>query len=40
MYDNYWGLWESSFYNTINVRWFHESPSREEALARLHFLIE
>lgn len=40
MYANYWGLSEIPFKNTIDIRWFYESPAHEEALARLLFLIE
>jgi general secretion pathway protein A len=40
MYANYWGLSEIPFKNTLDVRWFYESPGHEEALARLLFLIE
>jgi general secretion pathway protein A len=40
MYANYWGLAEIPFRNTLDTRWFYESPVHEEALARLLFLIE
>jgi hypothetical protein len=40
MYANYWGLAEIPFRNTLDPRWFYESPVHEEALARLLFLIE
>jgi general secretion pathway protein A len=40
MYANYWGLAETPFRNTLDARWFYESPVHEEALARLLFLIE
>src|SRR5260221_4392171 len=40
MYANYWGLSEIPFKNTLDVRWFYESPGHEEAIARLLFLIE
>ena len=40
MYANYWGLAEIPFQNTLETRWFYESPGHEEALARLIFLIE
>jgi general secretion pathway protein A len=40
MYANYWGLAETPFRNTLDARWFYESPIHEEALARLLFLIE
>ncbi|MBS0264092.1 MAG: AAA family ATPase [Planctomycetes bacterium] len=40
MYANYWGLDEIPFRNTVEARWFYESPFHEEALARLLFLVE
>ncbi|MBI3862998.1 MAG: AAA family ATPase [Planctomycetia bacterium] len=40
MYANYWGLAEIPFRNTLDPRWFYESPSHEEGLARLLFVIE
>ncbi|MGE5194080.1 MAG: ExeA family protein [Deltaproteobacteria bacterium] len=40
MYANYWGLTESPFKNTLEGRWFYDSPGHEEALARLMYLVE
>ncbi len=40
MYANYWGLADTPFTNTLETRWFYESPGHEEALARLMFLVE
>lgn len=40
MYESYWGLEESPFTNRPGTKWFHESPTHEEALARLFYLIE
>jgi general secretion pathway protein A len=40
MYANYWGLKEVPFQNTLDGRWFYESPGHEEALARLMYLVE
>lgn len=40
MYNEYWGLVETPFGNSIDTHWFYESPIHEEALARLLFLIE
>lgn len=40
MYESYWGLVESPFINRCNQRWFYESPTHEEALARMYFLVE
>src|SRR5262245_48047119 len=40
MYATYWGLTEIPFKNTLDTRWFYESPGHEEALARLIFLVE
>ena len=40
MYAKYWGLTEIPFRNTLDTRWFYQSPTHEEALARLLFLVE
>jgi general secretion pathway protein A len=40
MYADYWGLVEIPFKNTLDTRWFYESPGHDEALARLIFLVE
>src|SRR5665213_1392974 len=40
MYAKYWGLTEIPFRNTLDIRWFYQSPEHEEALARLLFLLE
>lgn len=40
MYAQYWGLVDTPFENSVDGRWFYESPIHEEALARLLFLIE
>jgi len=40
MYQAYWGLGESPFRGNLDQRYFHQGPSQEEALARLHFLVE
>lgn len=40
MYERYWGLAESPFQNTLDERWFYDSPNHEEALARLYYLVE
>jgi general secretion pathway protein A len=40
MYANYWGLTDVPFRNTLDTRWFYSSPTHEEALARLLFLVE
>lgn len=40
MYAKYWGLAEIPFRNTLDGRWFYESPGHEEALARLLYLVE
>jgi len=40
MYANYWGLAEIPFRNTLDTRWFYQSPAHEESLARLLFLVE
>jgi type II secretory pathway predicted ATPase ExeA len=40
MYQSHWGLDETPFRNGLDSRWFYQSPVHEEALARLHFLVE
>lgn len=40
MYQAYWGLGQSPFRGNLDPRFFHQSPMQEEALARLHFLVE
>lgn len=40
MYAAYWGLTESPFQNTLDLRWFYESSAHDEALSRLFFLVE
>ncbi len=40
MYRDYWGLRSSPFAEGLNARSFFQSPIHEEALARLHFLVE
>lgn len=40
MYLSYWGLAESPFRATLDERFFHQGLAREEALARLHFLVD
>ena len=40
MYQAHWGLRESPFRGGLDPRFFHVSPTHEEALARLHFLVE
>lgn len=40
MYQSHWGLQESPFLGQRNPRFFYQSPTHEEALARLHFLVE
>lgn len=40
MYESYWGLSASPFGNRLDLRWFHDSPVHEEALARLFYVIE
>ena len=39
-HELHWGLQESPFRNSLDPRFFYESPSHEEALARLNFLVE
>ena len=40
MYPSHWGLRESPFRNCLDPRFFYQSPTHDEALARLHFLVE
>ncbi len=40
MYLSYWGLGESPFRANLDVRCFHQGLAQEEALARLHFLVD
>ena len=40
MYQSHWGLRESPFRNCANPNFYYQSPTHEEALARLHFLVE
>ncbi len=40
MYQAYWGLGESPFRGNLDQQYFHQGPSQDEALARLHFLVE
>ena len=40
MYRTHWGLRESPFRSCLDPRFFYQSPSHEEALARLHFLVD
>ncbi len=40
MYQSHWGLREIPFRNRLDPRFFFESPTHEEGLARLHFLVE
>ena len=40
MYQSHWGLRESPFNDGLDPQSFYQSPTHEEALARLHFLVE
>ena len=40
MYQSHWGLRETPFRSGLDSQFFHQSPTHEEALARLHFLVE
>jgi type II secretory pathway predicted ATPase ExeA len=40
MYQTHWGLRETPFRAFVDPRFFYQSPTHEEALARLHFLAE
>lgn len=40
MYRTHWGLRETPFRSSLDPRFFYQSPTHEEALARLHFLVD
>lgn len=40
MYESYWGIARSPFRGPADLRLFHESTGRTEALARLFYLVE
>jgi type II secretory pathway predicted ATPase ExeA len=40
MYRSHWGLRDSPFQEGLDPQSFYHSPSHEEALARMHFLVE
>lgn len=40
MYQSHWGLQESPFRGVTDPRYFYCSPTHDEALARLSFLVE
>lgn len=40
MYQAYWGFAESPFAGQLDVSRFFQAPPQEEALARLHFLVD
>ncbi len=40
MYQAYWGLSGSPFRGHLDARLFYQAPTQEEALARLHFLVD
>jgi general secretion pathway protein A len=40
MYETHWGLEQSPFRGAAGARYFYNSPTHEEALARLNFLVE
>src|SRR5687767_12494073 len=40
MYREHWGLRDAPFRTNLDPRSFYQTPNAEEALARLHFLVE
>ena len=40
MYPSHWGLQASPFRGCLDARSFYQSPTHDEALARLFFLVE
>ena len=39
MYHSHWGIDESPFQSRLDPQFFYESPTHDEALSRLHFLV-
>ena len=39
-YQSYWGIRCAPFRGCFDPEFFYQSPTHEEALARLHFLVE
>jgi type II secretory pathway predicted ATPase ExeA len=39
MYQAHWGLRESPFRGLLDPKFFYQSPTHDEALARLQFLV-
>ncbi|MCE5302624.1 MAG: AAA family ATPase [Planctomycetaceae bacterium] len=40
MYQEHWGISDSPFMGMLDPKFFYQSPTHDEALARLHFLVE
>jgi general secretion pathway protein A len=40
MYQSYWGLRDSPFRSNLVMQLLQQSPTHDEALSRLHFLVE
>ncbi len=40
MYQSHWGFERTPFRTQLDPQFFYHSPTHEEALARLHFLVE
>jgi type II secretory pathway predicted ATPase ExeA len=40
MYQTHWGLAETPFRSRFDRRFFYQGPAQDEAMARLHFLVE
>lgn len=40
MYQSHWELEETPFHSRLDPRFFYQSSTHEEALARLHFLVD
>jgi len=40
MYQSHWGLQGLPFRSCLDPQFFYQSPTHEEALARLHFLVD
>ncbi len=40
MYRTHWGLREIPFQSSSTARFYYETPAQEEALARLHYMVD
>jgi len=40
MYESYWGLRQQPFVGSLDPESYYKSPTHDEALARMHYLVE